>query len=212
MQSNTVVIATKNLGKVKEFTSLLQPLGYDVKSLADFEAQPDIEEDGDSFFANALKKAQTTALRLECPVIADDSGLCVDALNGMPGVRSARYAGEAATDLENNLKLITELRQQVNYNTELDALDLQGAAPLSRARFVCALVLYHPQTEQVTHVEGTCEGIIISDPRGEGGFGYDPLFYLPQFAKTMAELSPEEKNKISHRGAAMRKLLDSLQS
>jgi XTP/dITP diphosphohydrolase len=201
MQNKTLVIATKNQGKVREFKSLLEPLGFTIKCLADFAAISEIVEDGDTFYANALKKAKIAALELGLSVIADDSGLCVDALDDQPGVRSARYAGEDASDALNNQKLLTELKQRVH----------KDGGELSKARFVCALVLYNPEHEQIVNVEGTCSGFIISEPQGEGGFGYDPLFYLPEFKKTMAELTAEEKNKVSHRGSALRQLLSHLE-
>ncbi len=210
MQSNKLIIASKNPGKVKEFKAMLEPLGYDISSIADIQSPlPDVVEDGDTFYANALKKAQAIADALGHAVIADDSGLSVDALDGKPGVRSARFAGEQADDQANNQKLLREL---TTLGVEMQVQHLEGASAFSRARFICALVLYDPRLKEIIHVEGACEGVIISEPRGQGGFGYDPLFYVPELGKTMAELSGEEKNLISHRGTAMKQLLAKLQA
>ncbi|MNI64691.1 dITP/XTP pyrophosphatase [compost metagenome] len=136
-------------------------------------------------------------------MLADDSGLCVDALDGRPGVYSARYAGEGAQDEENNLKLLSELEG-------LKQGEDTGQPLLSTARFVCALSLYDPENGQELTAEGTVEGWITSEPAGGGGFGYDPLFYLPEYEKTMAELTLEEKQQISHRGMALRLLTEKL--
>ncbi|MFS1513976.1 XTP/dITP diphosphatase [Chengkuizengella sp. SCS-71B] len=197
-----VIVATKNQGKVKEFAKLFQKLNKKVRSLADIDQVPEIIEDGISFIENAEKKASIIAKYLNTTVIADDSGLCVDQLKGAPGIYSARYAGEHGNDNLNNNKLLNELN---NLNIEPDE---NGC--LSKAQFVCALVLVNPNSNQVIKVEGTCEGRIINQPRGECGFGYDPLFYLPQYKKTMAELNVEEKNKISHRANALKKLYEIL--
>ena len=150
-------------------------------------------------------KAKAVGDALGLPVLADDSGLCVDALNGAPGVYSARYAGEHGADEDNNEKLLSELEQlRLGEDTEQPLL--------SPARFVCVLVLYDPVSGEKLEAEGSVEGWITSDPSGKGGFGYDPLFYLPSHEKTMAELSLEEKQEISHRGKALRKLVADLQA
>jgi XTP/dITP diphosphohydrolase len=197
--NNIVMIATKNKGKVKEFAQMFGRLNMEVRSLADYPDLPEVVEDGETFAENAEKKAKQIAERLHLPVLADDSGLSVDKLNGAPGVFSARYAGEKASDEMNNAKMLAEL----------NALDNQGESPfLSAARFICAIALHDPARNTTLHVEGSCNGFIVGEPRGDNGFGYDPLFYLPQFDKTMAELSLEQKNEISHRGQAMRKLFD----
>ncbi|RAV22045.1 non-canonical purine NTP pyrophosphatase [Paenibacillus contaminans] len=216
--NKTLVIATRNRGKAAEFAKLLQPFGIEVKSLNEVPDMPDIVEDGATFADNALIKARTIAERLGEPVLADDSGLCVDALNGAPGVISARYADEHATDAMNNAKLIAELGQRVQPH-ELPAQaggETAGGERhplvLSGAAFVCALALYDPASRETLHVEGECLGFIIGAPRGEAGFGYDPLFYVPELGRTMAELSAEHKNKISHRGEALRKLTAILES
>lgn len=206
-KNKTVIIATRNQGKVKEFADMFSSLNIEVKSVAQFAGLPDIIEDGQTFAANALKKAKTIAELLQLPVIADDSGLCVDALGGKPGVYSARFAGEHASDKQNNEKLLAELS---GCQVTLEGPETAGENLLSKAQFKCALVLYDPARSSALHAEGVCAGYILSAPRGVSGFGYDPLFYLPQFGRTMAELSMEEKNRISHRGLALKQLLSML--
>lgn len=204
-ESSVIVIATRNPGKVREFAHALAPLNKQVKSLSDYDGLPEIVEDGDTFAANARKKAKTTGDALGHPVLADDSGLCVDKLDGEPGVYSARYAGEAASDEDNNRKLLAELEKlQLGEDTEQPLL--------STARFVCHLALYDPASGEFVEATGEAEGWITSDPAGGGGFGYDPLFYLPAYEKTFAELSLEEKQAVSHRGAALRSLITKLTS
>lgn len=204
-----IVVATKNAGKVKEFAHALQKLDKSVESLLDYPQIPDIVEDGDTFAANARIKAKTTGDILGVPVMADDSGLRVAALNGDPGVYSARYAGENATDGENNAKLIQELHQLADHAEREELQD--GSKILSKAQFVCALALYDPATGLFLESEGTVDGVITDNPHGNGGFGYDPLFWLPSLNRGMAELSKEEKQQISHRGDALRKLLPLLE-
>lgn len=198
---DTVLVATRNAGKTREFALAFSTLGIKVKSLADYPAIPDVEEDGDTFLENALKKAKTVAELLNIPVLADDSGLCVDRLNGEPGVYSARYAGEHGNDEANNAKLIASLRALPTAENE------HGLSP---AQFVCALVLYDPASKRAYEALGTVDGVIIDEPRGSNGFGYDPLFYVPSYGRTMAELTPEEKQRISHRGEALRMLTQRL--
>ncbi|HEY0828425.1 MAG TPA: XTP/dITP diphosphatase [Bacilli bacterium] len=209
LQGNSVVVATHNPGKVKEFTALFKPLHKEVLSLLDFPNLAEVEEDGNTFIENAVKKAKTIALQLNIPVLADDSGLCVNALNGAPGIYSARYAGEPTNAAKNNQKLLDELllRAAAGYKPQLDGFMLNRGL-LSAAQFVCALVLFNPQTEQLISVQGECPGYIVNEPRGQQGFGYDPLFYLPQYGRTMAELSTEQKNEISHRADAMKQLMN----
>lgn len=204
-----IVVATKNAGKVKEFAHALQKLDKSVESLLDYPQIPDIVEDGDTFAANARIKAKTTGDILGVPVLADDSGLRVAALNGDPGVYSARYAGENATDGENNAKLIQELHHLADHAEREELQD--GSKILSKAQFVCALALYDPATGLFLESEGTVDGVITDNPHGNGGFGYDPLFWLPSLNRGMAELSKEEKQQISHRGDALRKLLPLLE-
>ena len=190
-----VVLATRNAGKVREMNRLFAELDWEVVSVADFPDAPEVEEDGATFEANAVKKAKTIAEFLQLPAIGDDSGLEVDALHGEPGVYSARFAGENATDEENYRKLLDKLSD----------------VPLEKrtARFRCTLAYVEPGQEPVI-ATGTCEGAIAHTPVGTNGFGYDPVFFLPSRLKHMAEISPEEKNQISHRAHAMRELLDKL--
>ncbi|WP_214628764.1 RdgB/HAM1 family non-canonical purine NTP pyrophosphatase [Paenibacillus agaridevorans] len=203
--NDAIVVATKNNGKLKEFAHALGKLDKRVLSLHDFPEIPDIVEDGDTFAANARIKAKTTGDALGVPALADDSGLRVEALGGEPGVYSARYAGEGAADEENNAKLIRELTSIGASCSEQQLED--GSRQLSKAQFVCALALYDPATGEFVEAEGTVDGVITDKPHGDGGFGYDPLFWLPQLGRGMAELSKEEKGAISHRGDALRKLL-----
>lgn len=188
-----VVLATRNKGKVKEFAGLLESVVENVISLDDLESPPEVVEDGETFTENALKKARTIARYSGKPTLADDSGLAVEALGGRPGVYSARYSGEDATDKTNIDKLLRELGSEAN----------------RRAKFVCVLGLVFPDGEEII-AEGQCPGEITSEPRGEGGFGYDPVFYLPDRGKTMAEVSPEVKNSISHRASAVERLKEIL--
>lgn len=187
-----VIFASSNQGKIKEVASILEKFHVSVKSLADIGYLDDIEETGDTFEENALIKARAIANRHGLTVIADDSGLEIDALGGAPGVYSARYAGEPKCDDANIEKVLKELTGRTD------------KSPFT-ARFVCVLVVVTPEGEE-TVVRGTCEGVIIDELRGAGGFGYDPIFYLPEKEKTMAELTQEEKNAISHRAQAFEKL------
>lgn len=208
---NIVIIATHNQGKVREFTEWFQKFGTTVKSLADYEDMPDIVEDGDTFAANALIKAQIIAKHLQLPVLADDSGLCVDALGGAPGVYSARYAGEHSSDADNNAKLLRELGalngaangSSASAQSAPGAAGADAPALLSAAHFMCALALVDPLRGVTLEAEGRCPGYIIAGPQGAGGFGYDPLFYIPKFGRTMAELPLELKNEVSHRALAL---------
>lgn len=205
----TLVIATRNGGKTKEFREAFGAIGIDVKDLRDIEGIPDIEETGETFADNAFIKAKAVADIVRLPVLADDSGLCVDALGGAPGVYSARYSGEGATDAKNNAKLLEELTA---IGAKSDAGDGSEAPDvLSAARFVCALALYDPADESLVQVDGAAEGYILSEPRGVDGFGYDPLFWVPTHGRSMAELTVAEKNAISHRGNALKKLIGQLE-
>lgn len=190
-KSKEILIATRNSGKAKEFEEMFNQKGYTIKTLLDYPEIPDVEETGTTFEENARLKAETISKMFNSIVLADDSGLKVDALNGQPGVYSARYAGEAKSDASNNAKLLHEM-----YNVSDDN---------RTAQFHCTLVLAAPNKESLV-VVGELEGKIGTIPRGENGFGYDPLFYVPEFDKTVAELTSEEKNKISHRGKAIEKL------
>ncbi len=202
------VVATRNAGKTKEFREAFAAFGVEVADLHDCPEVPPIEETGTTFAENALLKARTTAEIIGLPVLADDSGLCVDLLGGRPGVYSARYAGEHATDADNNAKLLRELAALGRREEPDDG----SPAVWGTARFVSCLVLYFPQQGTRIEAEGTVEGQILKEPRGLGGFGYDPLFWLPDFGKSMAELTVEEKNAVSHRGRALRKLLERIPS
>ena len=189
-----VVIATKNKGKAKDFEALFAPLGYEVVTMFDVAPDLEIEETGTTFEKNAVLKAETLAKQLNTIVIADDSGLAVDALNGEPGVYSARYAGDH--DDEANIVKVLE--------------KLQGVPTEKRtARFCCALAIAGPEMETTT-LFGTCEGVILEEKRGTNGFGYDPIFFVHALNRAMAELSPEEKGSISHRGNAIRQLKEKL--
>ncbi len=185
-----IVIATRNAGKVKELTALLGVVVEKITPLGELNSVPDIVEDGDTFRKNALKKARLVSGVTRKITLADDSGLEVDGLGGRPGVFSSRYAGENADDKDNIRKLLGELN---------------GISD-RKARFVCDIALVFPNGDEIV-VEGICEGVIIDEPRGEGGFGYDPVFFLPDVNKTMAELTAEEKNLISHRARAIRALV-----
>jgi XTP/dITP diphosphohydrolase len=187
-----LVVATANPGKLREFRSLLAGLPFELVSLADLKL-PSPEENGASFLANAMLKARHAAALSGCAAIADDSGLEVDALSGAPGIYSARYAGPNADDQANNEKLL---------------LALEGVArEQRRARYCCALVFVDEREGAAPLVaEESWEGLILDEPRGAGGFGYDPYFWLSDLSKTAAELDPGEKNRLSHRGKAMRAL------
>lgn len=190
--SKKMIMATRNHGKAAELAQLLADLAVEILTLDHFSAFPDIEETGATFHENAVLKARAAAQYSSLPALADDSGLAVDALAGQPGVYSARFAGEPCSDTKNNQKL----------------LELLKDIPLERrtARFVSTIAFITPEGV-IKVTEGFCEGIILPEPRGTGGFGYDPLFYLPALGKTMAELSKTEKNQISHRGKALRAML-----
>ena len=191
-----IVIATENAGKLREIEESLQGMGLKILSLKDFPFLPPIEEDGSTFQENALKKAKTVAYYTGRLTIADDSGLEVDFLGGRPGVHSARFAGQGASDADNNYKLLQLLKD---------------VPPSQRgASFRCVIAVADPQGEQ-KWVEGGCRGIIGDRERGENGFGYDPLFILPELGKTLAELPLQEKNKVSHRGKALAALKDVLE-
>ncbi len=186
-----IVVATKNPGKLREFRALLDEPSLEIKSLADYPDMADIVEDGKTFFENALKKARAVSEFTGETAVADDSGLEVAALGGKPGIHSARFAGEKAGDRANLEKLLEEMK------------DLP---PVRRdAAFRCVLVLCRPDGS-FEHFEGTWKGKITMLPRGENGFGYDPVFLVPEYGKTAAELPPDIKNRLSHRAKALAKL------
>ena len=191
-----LVIATRNLGKLREIRELLRDVPLNILGLDLYPEAPEVIEDADTFAANAEKKAQAIALHTGCLTLADDSGLAVDALSGAPGVLSARYSGVDATDATNNCKLLE---------------DLSGVAVADRqAAFHCALALVDPAGDTL-YFAGMLKGVILDHLQGEGGFGYDPLFMVREYGLTLAQLPLETKNRISHRGQALRDLLRSLQ-
>lgn len=186
-----VIIATQNLGKAKDFEALFRPFGYEVLTLRDVAEDVDVEETGTTFEENAILKAEAIANMLGTTVIADDSGLEIDALNGEPGVYSARYAGGEKSDAANIEKVLKKL---------------EGVREEERtARFRCVLAVAEPGKGTKTF-HGTCEGFVLEQRIGENGFGYDPIFWVPGEGRTMAEMNPQEKAAISHRGNALRKL------
>ncbi len=184
-----LVLATANAGKKAEIRDLLAGYPIDIRNLDDFGPIPAIEEDGDTFEANAYKKASLTARYLGFAALADDSGLVVDSLDGAPGVHSARYAGPDATDRQRCRKLLQAL----------------AGVEDRAARFECALSLAVPTGPALTY-EAACEGCITMEPAGENGFGYDPVFFYPPMERTFAQLTMEEKSRVSHRGKALREL------
>jgi XTP/dITP diphosphohydrolase len=186
-----LLAATTNKGKIREITEILSSLGITVVTPEEINLRIDVKEDGSTFAQNAVIKARAWSGAAGMPALADDSGLCVDALQGRPGVMSARFSGPDATD-EKNIRLLLA--------------SLQGE-PQRTARFVCAAALAW-ETGEVVVAEGVYEGVIIDEPRGEGGFGYDPVFLDPVLNKTLAQMSPEEKNARSHR----KKALDALKA
>jgi len=190
-----IIIATKNKGKAREFEAILAPLGYQVQSLLDFPGSIDVEETGQTFQENAILKAEAISKEYQLMTIADDSGLEIDYLNGEPGVFSARYAGPEKDDQANIDKVLEKLENVVMGQRQ--------------ARFVCALAISIPGKQTQT-VIGTCEGYIAKEKKGHGGFGYDPIFCIDDAGKTMAELSKEDKNKISHRANAIMKIKELL--
>lgn len=189
-----LVLASNNAKKMKELNALLAPLGFEVIPQGQL-GIPEAEEPHCTFVENALAKARHAAQHSGLPALADDSGLCVDALHGAPGVLSARYAGEPKSDARNNEKLLTHLQEHTN----------------RKAHFYCVLVLVRAANDpQPIIAEGEWPGEILPALQGEGGFGYDPLFFVPEFGQTAAELDAETKNKVSHRGRAMQKLIERL--
>lgn len=189
MQKMILVLATRNQGKTREIRRFLEGFPVEIRDLNDFGPIPEVVEDGATFEENAYKKAHFTAKILGLPALADDSGLVVEALQGAPGVHSARYAGPQATDEENNAKLLANLTGISN----------------RKALFRCSLSLAVPSGPALTY-EATCEGVILDEPKGTNGFGYDPLFYYSDRAKTFGEMTLDEKSEVSHRGRAFREL------
>jgi XTP/dITP diphosphohydrolase len=190
-KSTTLVIATRNKGKTAEIRDLLKDFPVDIKNLDDFGPIPALEEDGHTFDENAYKKASFAARILGVPALADDSGLLVEALDGAPGIYSARYAGENATDEQRYLKLLEEMQGKFNRN----------------AAFECVISIAVPTGPALTY-EARCKGLITESPAGSNGFGYDPIFFYPPLNKTFAQLTREEKSRVSHRGKAFAELKD----
>ncbi len=191
-----VVLATRNRHKVREIAELLAPVGLHLVGIDEVAANLPLSEDEPDFEGNALSKARQAGSATGLPTLADDSGLEVDALGGAPGVHSARYAGEPCDDARNNAKLLTALA---------------GVPDGQRtARYRCVAAFFDPVAGRTTTAAGACEGRILQAPRGEGGFGYDPLFLVPDLARTMAEIELSEKNRLSHRAAAFRRLAEAL--
>ncbi|HEX7642103.1 MAG TPA: RdgB/HAM1 family non-canonical purine NTP pyrophosphatase [Burkholderiaceae bacterium] len=192
--SQTLVLASNNPGKLKEFGELLAPLGFDVKPQGAFNV-PEAEEPYMTFVENALTKARHASRLTGLPALADDSGICANALGGAPGVYSARYAGEPKSDARNNVKLIENLAAHADKS----------------AYYYCVLVFVrHAEDPQPVIADGRWNGEVRNEAAGQGGFGYDPHFWLPQQQMTAAQLSPEEKNRHSHRGQALRALIEKL--
>ena len=189
------IVATKNKGKLEEIKEILQDFPYEVISMEEAGIIKDIEETGNTFEENALVKAEEIFRATGEMVMADDSGLEVDYLDGAPGIYSSRFAGEGATDEDKNKKL----------------LQLLEGVPFEKrsARFVCVIAVIFPDGQHFT-VKGTCDGYIGFEPIGDNGFGYDPLFFLPEYNMTTAQMEPEQKNRISHRGRALVKMVEEL--
>jgi len=188
-----IVLATTNKGKTREIKKLLKGFPIDIKNLDDFGPIPEAIEDGETFDDNAYKKASFTAKILGYPAMADDSGLCVKALDNAPGIYSARYAGKNASDEDNVNKMLAELKDKDNRN----------------AAFKCVISIAVPTGAALTY-EGECKGVITKKPFGHNGFGYDPLFFYPELNKTFAQLTIEEKGKVSHRGLALQQVADEM--
>lgn len=192
--ANKIILASGNKGKLREFKQMLEPLGYEVHPQAEFNVT-EADEPFSTFVENALAKARHVSRQTGLPAMADDSGICVNALDGKPGVLSARYAGDPKSDDRNNQKLIADLAEFED----------------KTANYYCVLVYVRSADDpQPIIADGTWSGVIIDEPRGGNGFGYDPYFFIPDYGKTAAEMAPEEKNAISHRGKALRKFMEML--
>jgi len=192
--TQSLVLASNNAGKLAEFAQLLAPLGFAIKSQRELDI-PEAEEPFGTFVENALAKARHASSLSGLPALADDSGICVPALGGAPGVQSARYAGEPRSDAANNAKLVRDIAAHADKS----------------AYYYCVLVMVrHADDPQPIIADGVWHGQLIEQPRGQGGFGYDPYFFLPSLGKTAAELSAQEKNSLSHRGQALRTLMNKL--
>jgi len=195
LRDKKLLLATNNKGKVREYKSLLREIPFEIVTPSELGITTEVDETGSSFEENARLKAATLAAASGLLTLADDSGLEVDALGGEPGVLSARYAGEGASDIDRINYLLARLK------------DVPGEK--RTARFRCVIAIAAPDGTVET-CSGECQGVIATEPRGNNGFGYDPIFYVPELGKTMAELTPEEKNKISHRAKATEKAREAL--
>ncbi|WP_020652767.1 RdgB/HAM1 family non-canonical purine NTP pyrophosphatase [Massilia niastensis] len=189
-----LILASNNAGKLKEFAQLLEPIGFELHPQGEFNV-PEAEEPFGTFVENALAKARHASRLTGLPALADDSGVCVNALGGAPGVYSARYAGEPKSDARNNEKLVA---------------DLAGHADKSSYYYCVLVYVRHADDPQPVIADGRWNGEIIAEPRGANGFGYDPHFLIPSLGKTTAELDPQQKNALSHRGQALRALVEKL--
>lgn len=187
----TIIAASNNINKINEIKAILSDLNCKILSLKEAGIEIDPEETGSTFKENALIKARAASQFTDFPIIADDSGLVVDCLNGLPGVKSKRFAGENASDEENNQYLV-KIMNSCN-------------SKITNAQFICSIAFIDDKKNEIIF-NGTCDGEIVTEPMGANGFGYDQYFYIPQLKKTMAQLSDEEKNLISHRGNALKKL------
>jgi XTP/dITP diphosphohydrolase len=194
IMTQRLILASNNKGKLKEFNELLSTVGFDVRAQGEFDV-PEADEPFHTFVENALQKARHASRLTGLPALADDSGVCVNALGGAPGVYSARFAGEPKSDARNNEKMIAELAKHQDKS----------------AYYYCVLVFVrHPDDPQPIIADGRWNGVMVDTPRGDGGFGYDPYFYIPSLGKCAAELSADEKNALSHRGQALRALVEKL--
>ena len=193
--SEKFVLATHNPGKLKEMSDILARFGVEVVSPGDLGITVDVEETGTTFAENAMLKAKAICAAAKLPAIADDSGLCVDALNGGPGVYSARYGGAGLADQGRYMLLLNNMRGQTT----------------RAAHFTCSIACAFPNGDTLT-AEGRCDGTIAFAPMGEGGFGYDPVFFVPEKAKTFGQLTAEEKSTISHRGKALKSFAEKLET
>ncbi|SDG03813.1 MULTISPECIES: RdgB/HAM1 family non-canonical purine NTP pyrophosphatase [unclassified Duganella] len=189
-----LILASNNKGKLKEFNELLSTVGFSVHAQGEYDV-PEADEPFHTFVENALQKARHASRITGLPALADDSGVCVNALGGAPGVYSARFAGEPKSDTRNNEKMIAELAKHEDKS----------------AYYYCVLVFVrHADDPQPIIADGRWNGVMVDTPRGDGGFGYDPYFFIPSLGKCAAELAPEEKNALSHRGQALRALVEKL--
>ena len=189
-----LILASNNKGKLKEFNELLSTVGFEVHAQGEYDV-PEADEPFHTFVENALQKARHASRLTGLPALADDSGVCVTALGGAPGVYSARFAGEPKSDARNNEKMISELAKHQDRS----------------AYYYCVLVFVrHPDDPQPIIADGRWNGVMVDTPRGAGGFGYDPYFYIPSLGKCAAELTADEKNALSHRGLALRALVEKL--